>query len=69
MSNVEPVRHGPVRSRIAPAFVTFLVAAGAIYATAWVGLDLLRHFVMPIVAVVIGGYLAVHVYRLTGRSK
>jgi uncharacterized membrane protein len=69
VSSVEPVRHSPIRRRIVPAFVTFIVAAGAIYSTAWVALDLLRHVVMPIIAVVIAGYLAVQVYRLTGRSK
>ena len=67
MSSVEPIRHSSIRKRIVPSLVTFFVAAGAIYATAWVALGLLRHVVMPVVAVVIGGYLAVQVYRLTGR--
>jgi hypothetical protein len=31
--------------------------------------DLLRHVVMPIVAVLIAGYLAVQVYRFTGRER
>jgi hypothetical protein len=51
-----------------PSAVTFVVAASAIYVTAWVAVGLLRHLVMPIVAVVIGGYLAVQVYRFTGRE-
>lgn len=52
-----------------PSVVTFVVAAGLIYLTAWVAIGLLRHVVMPIVAVVIAGYLAVQVYRFTGRHK
>jgi hypothetical protein len=69
MSSVEPVRHVPVKRRIVPALITFVVAAGVIYSTVWVALGLLRHVVMPIVAVVIAGYLAVQVYRFTGRGK
>jgi uncharacterized membrane protein len=52
-----------------PSLVTFIVAAGALYLTAWVALGVLRHVVMPIVAVVIAGYLAVQVYRFTGRDR
>jgi deazaflavin-dependent oxidoreductase (nitroreductase family) len=52
-----------------PAVITFFVAAGAIYLTAWVAIGLLRHVVMPILAVVVAGYLAVQVYRFTGRER
>lgn len=69
MSSVEPARRGPLRRRVLPSVVTFVVAAGLIYLTAWVAIGLLRHVVMPIVAVVIAGYLAVQVYRFTGRHK
>lgn len=69
MSSVEPVRRSPVRRRFVPAFAVFIVAAGAIYSTAWIALGLLRHLVMPVVAIVIAGYLAVQVYRFTGRDR
>jgi hypothetical protein len=52
-----------------PSLVTFIVVAGGLYLTVWVALGLLRHVVMPIVAVVIAGYLAVQVYRFTGRDR
>ena len=52
-----------------PTLVTFIVAAGAIYLTARVAVGLLRHLVMPIVDVVIAGYLAVQVYLFTGRDR
>jgi hypothetical protein len=54
---------------VGPTLVTFIVAAGAIYLTARVAVGLLRHLVMPIVDVVIAGYLAVQVYRFTGRDR
>jgi hypothetical protein len=69
MSNTESVHRGPLRRRLMPAVVTFFVAAAAIYLTAWVAVGLLRHIVMPILAVVIAGYLAVRVYRFTGRER
>ena len=69
MSNIESARRGSVRRRVGPTIATFIVAAGVIYLTAWVSLGLLRHLVMPIVAVVIAGYLAVQVYRVTGRDR
>jgi uncharacterized membrane protein len=57
-----------MRRRVVPSLVTFVVAAGGLYLTAWIALGLLRHVVMPIVAVVVAGYLAVQVYRFTGRD-
>jgi hypothetical protein len=71
VSNTEsiPVHRGPLRSRLMPAIITFFVAAAAIYLTAWVAVALLRHVVMPILAVVVAGYLAVQVYRFTGRER
>jgi hypothetical protein len=69
MSNIESARRGSVRRRVGPTLATFIVASGAIYLTAWVSLGLLRHLVMPVVAVVIAGYLAVQVYRFTGPDR
>jgi fatty acid desaturase len=60
--------HGALRRRAVPTLVTFLVVAGAVYATAFVALALLRHVVMPIVAIVAGVYAARFVFRLTDRS-
>lgn len=68
MSIERSPEHGVLRRRAAPALVTFLVVAGAVYATAFVALALLRHVVMPIVAIVAGGYAARFVFRMTGRS-
>ncbi len=67
MSSIEPARGGPLKKRVMPAAVTFVVAAMAVYATVWVALGVLRHIVMPILAVIIAGYLAREVYRFTGR--
>ena len=61
-------RHGVVRQRAVPTLVTFLVVAGGVYATAYLALSLLRHVIMPIVAVVAGVYAARLVFRMTGRS-
>ena len=69
MSDIESARRGKIRRRVMPSLVTFIVAAGGLYLTAWIALGLLRHVVMPIVAVVIAGYLAVQVYRFTGRDR
>jgi uncharacterized membrane protein len=69
MSDIESARRGQIRRRLMPSLVTFIVAGGALYLTAWVALGVLRHVVMPIVAVVIAGYLAVQVYRFTGRDR
>jgi hypothetical protein len=63
MSDSEPAHRGPMRRRVV------VVAAGGLYLTAWIALGLLRHVVMPIVAVVVAGYLAVQVYRFTGRER
>lgn len=59
--------HGALRRRAVPTLVTFLIVAGGVYATAFVALALLRHVVMPIVAVVAGVYAARFVFRMTGR--
>ena len=69
MSSVEPVRQSAVRRRVLSACVAFIVAASAIYSIAWVSLGLLRHIVMPIVAVIIAGYFAVRVFQFTGRER
>lgn len=67
--SIEPHRGGSVSRRLVPSAVTFVVVGAAIYFTVYVALGLLRHVVMPIVAVVIAGYLAQRVYKITGRRK
>jgi hypothetical protein len=57
-----------ISQRLVPATVSFFVVAGAIYATAWLALALLRHVVMPIVAVAVGLYVARLVFRATGHK-
>jgi hypothetical protein len=52
-----------IRQRLVPATITFFVVAGAVYLTALVSLDLIRHIVMPVVAILVGGYVARAVYR------
>ena len=54
-----------MRRRAVPSLVAFLVVAGAVYASAFVALAVLRHVVMPILAVVAGAYAARAVYRIT----
>ncbi len=69
MSNIERASGTGLRRRVAPSAVVFVVAAVGIYLTGFLALGLLRHIVMPILAVGIAGYLSLHVYRLTGRSR
>lgn len=69
MSSIEPSRGASLTRRVVPSAVVFIVAAVGVYAMAWLALGLLRHIVMPIIAVVIAGYLAVQVYRLTGHTR
>lgn len=67
MSNVEPARRSLSKRRIVPSAVTFVIVAVGVYLTAFLALGLLRHVVMPIIAVVIAGYVAGHVFRRTAR--
>jgi hypothetical protein len=67
-SSIEPSRRSSLKRRLAPSAVVFVVTAVGIYATVWLTLGLLRHVVMPVIAVVIAGYLAVQVFRRTSRS-
>lgn len=67
-SSIEPARGGPLKKRVVPSVVTFVVAGFAVYATVWLALGVLRHIVMPILAVVVAFYLAREVYRYTGRQ-
>ena len=60
---------GALRRRAVPSLVAFLVVAGGVYATAFVALAVLRHVVMPILAVVAGVYAGRAVFRITGRSS
>lgn len=55
--------------RLLTSVVIFLVVAGAVYATAWVTLFLLRQVVMPAISVIVAGYLAVKAYQVQGRSQ
>jgi hypothetical protein len=61
--------HGVLRRRAVPTLVTFLVVAGAVYSTAYVALAVLRHVVMPILAVAAGVYAARFVFRATGHHR
>ena len=49
--------------RLLWAVLAFLVVAGLVYGSAWVALALLRHVIMPIVAIAAGGYVAATIYR------
>lgn len=68
MSSMEPYRHHSVSRRLGTSAVVFVVAAVALYSTVWLALGILRHIVMPIIAVVIAGYLAAAVFRRSGRK-
>lgn len=66
--SIEPARKpGALRQRAVPALVAFLVVAIGVYATAFVTLALLRHVIMPIVAIAAGLFAARVVFRLKGR--
>lgn len=60
---------GVTRHRIVPSVATFLVVAGGIYVTAYLAIGIIQHIVMPILAVVVAGWLAVQVYRYTGGER
>lgn len=69
-SKLTPSQGRPVVGhRLVPSVVTFLVAAGAIYVTAYLAIGLIQHIVMPILAVLVGGYLATVVFRHTGNGQ
>ncbi len=59
----------PGRHRLAPAVIVFFVAAAGVYFTAFLALSVLRHIVMPVLAVAVGAYLATVAYRLSGRNS
>lgn len=69
VSNIEPVRGGSLKQRFVPSAVVFVGAAVGVYATVWLALGVLRHIVMPILAVLVAGWLAQKVWRLTGRQS
>jgi putative effector of murein hydrolase LrgA (UPF0299 family) len=69
VSNIEPVRGGSLKQRFVPSAVVFVGAAVGVYATVWLALGVLRHIVMPILAVLVAGWLAQKVWRLTGRRS
>ncbi len=69
MANIEPAGHKtPVRERLVPSVVTFVVAGVAVYATAWIAIGILRSIVMPILAVIVAWVLARAVWRRGGKS-
>ncbi len=69
-SKLTPSQGRPVvRHRLMPSVVTFLVAAGAVYVTAYLAIGIIQHVVMPILAVLVGGYLATVVFRHTGNDQ
>jgi len=57
------------RRPIGPTLATFVVVAVGVYATAYLALSLLRHIVMPIIAVVVAFYAARTVFRLSRRGS
>ena len=69
MSRIEPVQRGLIKRRVLPSAAVFVAAAVGIYSTVWLALGLIRHIVMPIIAVVVAGYLARQVFRFTGRTR
>lgn len=66
---MEKAGHRSLSQRVAPSLVTFVVVAGAVYATAYVALSLLRHVVMPIVALAAGLYAARLVHRMRNSDR
>lgn len=60
---------GVVRHRVLPSAATFLVAAGAVYVTAYLAIGIIQHIVMPILAVLVAGWLATQVWRFTGGER
>ena len=67
MSNIEPANRSSLKRRLGPSAITFVVVAVGIYLTAFTALGLLRHVVMPVIAIVIAAYVAGQVFRRTGR--
>jgi hypothetical protein len=59
--------HPVLRHRLMPAALTFLVVAVGIYLTAYAAIGIIQHIVMPILAVLVGGWLSFQVYKRTGR--
>lgn len=52
------------RGRLLPAVVAFVVVAGAVFVAGVLGTWVLRHVVLPIVALVLGWVAARVVYKL-----
>ena len=69
-TQLTPTEHGGgVRKRVVPSVATFVVAAVAIYLTAYLAIGIVQHVVMPILAVVVAGWLASQVWKLTGGGR
>jgi hypothetical protein len=52
-----------------PSVITFLVVTGLIWGASAAAIALIRHVLLPVIAVFVGGYLAVHLYRFLGRGE
>lgn len=62
--SIEPSRNRlPVHRRLGPAAIAFLAVAVGVYFTAFLAVSLLRHIIMPVLAVAAGAYVAGLVYR------
>ncbi len=57
------------KHRLVPSAVVFVVVAVGVYLTAFMAISLLQHIVMPIIAVLIAGFLATVVYKHTWRAQ
>jgi hypothetical protein len=66
VSNIEPVRGGSLKQRFVPSAVVFVGVAVGVWLTTLLALGTLRHIVVPILAVLVAGWLAQKVWRLTG---
>jgi hypothetical protein len=70
--SIEP-RYGknrsPMHRRFGPAALTFLVVTLGVYFSAFVAVAILRHVIMPVLAVGVGVYAASLVYRVSKRNK
>jgi large-conductance mechanosensitive channel len=67
VSELEPKHKRSVSSRLVPSAITFVVVAVVIYVCGAIAASLVRHILIPIIAVGVGGYMSVHLYRFLGR--
>lgn len=67
--SIEPVHRGSLKQRFVPSAAVFLAAGVGVYLTVYLALGVLRHIVMPVLAVLVAGWLAQKTWRLTGRRS